>query len=73
MYCSNCGKEIDDHAVYCNYCGVPAQNRTKNVVSSDDTNPVSAVFAGKWALIGFILNTIIGFLVFSVGSIGGMM
>jgi hypothetical protein len=26
MYCSNCGKQIDDMAVICIGCGVPTQN-----------------------------------------------
>ena len=26
MYCSNCGKQIDDKAVICIGCGVPTQN-----------------------------------------------
>jgi len=27
MYCRNCGKEIDDKAVICVYCGVPTDIR----------------------------------------------
>ena len=23
MFCRNCGKQIDDHAAFCGYCGTP--------------------------------------------------
>lgn len=30
MFCSKCGKEIDDSAVVCVNCGAPTQNLNKN-------------------------------------------
>ena len=33
MYCTNCGKQIDDKAVICVHCGVPTNNKT-NIVNS---------------------------------------
>lgn len=30
MFCSKCGKEIDNAAVICVHCGVPTQNFDKN-------------------------------------------
>ena len=36
MYCTNCGKQIDDKAVVCVYCGVPTVPTTKQYV----VNPV---------------------------------
>lgn len=30
MFCSKCGKEIDNEAVVCVHCGVPTQNFNKN-------------------------------------------
>lgn len=29
MYCQNCGKEIDDKATVCVYCGTPVNRRPK--------------------------------------------
>ena len=26
MFCTNCGKQIDDTAKYCDYCGTPTRN-----------------------------------------------
>lgn len=34
MYCSNCGKEIDDKAVVCIHCGVATANMHQTVQSS---------------------------------------
>jgi TM2 domain-containing membrane protein YozV len=28
MYCSNCGKEIDNNAAFCAYCGTATKNQT---------------------------------------------
>ena len=33
MFCKNCGKEIDDKAVICIYCGCATGNDTVNVNS----------------------------------------
>jgi len=33
MFCSNCGKEIDDKAVVCVHCGVPTHNFTHSPVN----------------------------------------
>lgn len=43
MYCSNCGKEIDNKAVVCVYCGVGTQNLNKekehqNVIINNVSN-----------------------------------
>lgn len=43
MFCSKCGKEIDDAAVVCPMCGVPTPNFNKNqqpqvVVNNVNTN-----------------------------------
>lgn len=47
MYCKNCGKEIDDKAVVCPYCGVLA-NRENITDTSGGTNVL--------AIVGFILS-----------------
>lgn len=96
MYCSNCGKEIDDLSKHCVYCGVPtnSQNTSSNIQDDNqtgcligglcfffpivglilyliwkETKPESAKFAGKWALIGFIVN--VGLSIFG-GIVGGI-
>ena len=40
MYCTNCGKEIDDKAVICVHCGVPTDNYSTlaNVKTEQKTN-----------------------------------
>ena len=58
MYCKNCGKEIDDKAVVCPYCGVqvgnvaPAQNKT-NVLAI-----VGFIFAFLMPIVGLICSII---------------
>ena len=37
MFCENCGKKIDDNAVFCNYCG--AKVRRDKLTSKTDRNP----------------------------------
>lgn len=58
MFCKNCGKEIDDHAVVCPYCGVqvgtvaPAENKT-NVLAI-----VGFIFAFIMPIVGLICSII---------------
>jgi uncharacterized membrane protein YvbJ len=100
MYCSNCGKEIEDTARVCMYCGVPSNQGKQTQLSGEDTQtgcligglcfffpivglilyfvwketkPESSKFAGKWALIGFIVNVVVSIFGGIVGGIiGGM-
>ena len=37
MFCENCGRKIDDNAVFCNYCG--AKVRKAKLTSKTDRNP----------------------------------
>jgi uncharacterized membrane protein YvbJ len=98
MYCSNCGKEIEDSAHVCMYCGVPTNQKKQSQIISEDnqtgcligglsfffpivglilyfvwkeTKPVSAKFAGKWALIGFIVNVVLTILAGIGGGLNG--
>ena len=48
MYCSNCGKEIDDKAVVCVYCGVATHNL--NDAQNIDMNRKSKIVAGLLAI-----------------------
>ena len=58
MFCKNCGKEIDDRAVVCPYCGVqvgtvaPAENKT-NVLAI-----VGFIFAFIMPIVGLICSII---------------
>ncbi len=29
MYCTNCGKEISDHAKFCKFCGAEVSHKSK--------------------------------------------
>ncbi len=46
MFCKNCGKEIDDKAAICTYCGVATKNET-----SSGTNTL--------AIVGFVLSLLV--------------
>lgn len=35
MYCKNCGKQIDDRAVICPHCGVPAETEKVKPATPD--------------------------------------
>ena len=44
MYCTNCGKEIDDNAVICVHCGVATDNYFElNKVSTESNLPLNKV------------------------------
>ena len=61
-YCSKCGNELIDSAVYCNQCGTRSQNDISDLSSSlDRTNklrdyPFKKNWASAWVLIGSILS-----------------
>ncbi|MBU0997757.1 MAG: TM2 domain-containing protein [Firmicutes bacterium] len=61
MYCSNCGKEIDDKAAICIHCGVPT-NHYKNVNTQDMTLKsklaagLLAIFVGSLGIHNFYLG-----------------
>lgn len=60
MYCRNCGKEIDNHAAFCNYCGTPVVS-TQAVPPAGRAQAYTVVPAGgeetnTLAIVGFILS-----------------
>ena len=63
MYCKNCGKEIDEQAVVCPYCGVAQQNMQQNF----NNNNVNVVDNGGigWGLLGCCIP-IVGLILFLV-------
>ena len=61
MYCSNCGKEIDDKAVICVHCGVATHNmnQTQNVDMTLKSRLVAgllAIFVGALGIHNFYLG-----------------
>lgn len=75
MFCSNCGKEIDDKAVVCVHCGVFTNNNQNNGTHSTEwlTTLLLCIFLG---LIGahnfYVRNTmrgIVQLLGFTIGWI----
>ena len=68
MYCKNCGKEIDDKAVICIYCGCATGNGTVNV-SSEEKNNTPKGWVGF--LFGFFFGILglLGLLMYPDGTI----
>lgn len=61
MYCNNCGKEIDDHAVACPNCGAAVSN-----FSSDHIDPSVTDNGGiGWGILGCCIP-IVGLVLFLV-------
>ncbi|MDE6275455.1 MAG: zinc-ribbon domain-containing protein [Clostridia bacterium] len=60
MYCANCGKEIDDKAVVCPYCGVATgKTYTNNKTTENNTIAiVGFIFAFLMPLVGLICSII---------------
>lgn len=63
MYCSNCGHEIGEDAVFCTHCGVPTNNMVKNyplVALEEDAqeNKVEEKKLNPFGLAGFIVNLV---------------
>lgn len=50
MFCTNCGKEINDNAAICPYCGVVAN---KNALSNASSNTNQS---NTMAIVGFIFS-----------------
>ncbi len=59
MFCKNCGKEIDDNANVCTYCGTP-QNQG-NVVAPDSNDNGSF----GWSILGCCIP-LVGLILFLV-------
>lgn len=58
-YCRKCGKEIDDEAVICPFCGVPQNNyySQSSMVSGieDNGNIAWGILSGFFPIIGLVL------------------
>ena len=57
MYCANCGKEIDDKAVVCPYCGVATGKTYSNTSTESNTMAiVGFIFAFLMPVVGLICS-----------------
>ena len=55
MYCSKCGKEINDEAIMCIHCGCAVENKKSVTNQSDASNTGWAVLGFFIPLVGLIL------------------
>lgn len=56
MYCSKCGKEINDNAVICVHCGVPVEGKFNNPAQLQSS--AEPTIKSVLSLVGFILAMI---------------
>lgn len=55
MFCSKCGKEVNDEAVVCVHCGCAVENKKVSTVAADAPNTGWAVLGFFIPLVGLIL------------------
>ena len=65
MFCTNCGKEINNQAVICPHCGVPTQNCNLTQVYTRQNNDKNGI-----AIAGFVCSFFIPLLGWIFGGIG---
>ena len=58
MYCSRCGREIDDKALTCPYCGTKTMNNLDTFITNDQPSFGYAFISFIIPLVGFILYLI---------------
>ncbi len=58
MYCKNCGKEIDDKAIVCPYCGVQVGSVQQQQSGTNVVAIVGFIFAFLMPLVGLICSII---------------
>lgn len=60
MYCRNCGREIDENAAFCNYCGTRVASTQAVPPAGNAPTYTAAPAAGEetntLAIVGFILS-----------------
>lgn len=71
MYCRHCGKEIDDKAVICIYCGVPTDNMNSNVTNPEPADKKINGLALAGMIVG-IVGAVGGNYLFCIPSIVGL-
>lgn len=60
MFCKNCGKEIDDNAYVCPYCGVKVERETAATKADADSGSKAG-----WGILSFLIP-IVGLILFLV-------
>lgn len=58
MYCSRCGREIDDKALTCPYCGTKTMNNLDTFITNDQPSFGYAFISFIIPIVGFILYLI---------------
>lgn len=69
MYCKNCGKEIDDKAAVCVYCGVPTKEAAgeKNKVNGLGVAGFILSLLSLWLGMYYCIASILGLILSAVG------
>ena len=59
MFCSKCGKEVNDEAVVCIHCGCAIENKKSSLTDSNDAPNIGFAVLGFFIpLVGLILYLI---------------
>lgn len=68
MYCKNCGKQISNDSVYCQFCGTPQNNDTneslKRILRTENFNRLSSLTTRQKIWIGVYIIWVLINLVF---------
>ncbi|MBR2943600.1 MAG: zinc ribbon domain-containing protein [Clostridia bacterium] len=60
MYCYNCGKEIDNSAIACVYCGKPVVTENKTESNEKKESPVMWILGMVFAFIAPFIGLLLG-------------
>ena len=72
MFCKNCGKEIDDKAAICVYCGVATNNASENQVRKVNGLGIAGFvisLLSLWLGVYFCIASIVGLVLSVVGMV----
>ena len=61
MFCSNCGKEIDDNAKFCQYCGISFSEKNNTISKENNKNQNNGCLSQIGSIIGGIVFFVIIF------------
>lgn len=74
MFCKNCGKEIDDNATVCVYCGIATGNQATVLEESKKANGFGIAgfvvsLVSLWLGMYFMIASIVGLVLSIVGMV----